>query len=223
MNFFKLSLTLVVFTLPLFALHSYSDAIKEKRLYPMGEKIYQKRCSNLDTSQFNSFEALHSALSEKKLCGELKNHKYLDALSFYIWDIKEGHKKREKYPKLTVTKDEKCPVCGMFLYKYPRWIATIVYENKKLSFDGIKDLMKWYFEHKEGIKEILVQDYYTKETLNAKDAYFVLGSDVYGPMGNELISFRDLESAKRFRLDHKGDEILKFDEITQQRVYKLDE
>ena len=221
--FFKLFFALLFNTILLFASSNYSDAIKEKKLYPMGEKIYKKKCNNLQTSNFHSIEELHSALEKDKLCGNLKNHKYLDALTFYIWDIKEGHKKREKYPKLTVTQDEKCPVCGMFLYKYPRWIATIVYENEKLSFDGIKDMMKWYFEHKEGIKEILVQDYYTKETLDAKKAFFVLGSDIYGPMGNELISFRDLESAKRFRLDHKGNEILKFNEITQERVYKLDD
>ncbi|WP_457747701.1 nitrous oxide reductase accessory protein NosL [Sulfurimonas sp.] len=207
----------------LIASSHYNDAIKEKKLYPMGEKIYKKKCKNFTTSNFSSLEELHNVLTQKQPCGMLLNHKYLDALALYIWDIKEGHKKQKKYPKLIVTKGDKCPVCGMFLHKYPQWIATIVYNNKKLSFDGIKDMMKYYFEHKNGIKEIFVQDYYTKETLDAKKAYFVVGSDVYGPMGNELISLKSLKSAKRFRLDHKADEILKFNEITQKRVYQLDE
>ena len=37
----------------------------------------------------------------------------------------------------------------MFVYKYPRWVAQIHIDNKThLSFDGVKDMMKYYFEPK---------------------------------------------------------------------------
>jgi nitrous oxide reductase accessory protein NosL len=42
-------------------------------------------------------------------------------------------------------------------------------------------------------------------------------------MGNELIAFKDKKSAQQFMFDHKGTEILTFEAITQERVYKLDE
>ncbi len=84
-------------------------------------------------------------------------------------------------------------------------------------------VMKFYFENQTNIEEILVQDYYTQETLEAREAYFVTGSDVYGPMGNELLAFRDKKSAQRFMIDHRGKELLRFEEITVQKVYKLDE
>ncbi|MFA6756407.1 MAG: nitrous oxide reductase accessory protein NosL, partial [Sulfurospirillaceae bacterium] len=65
-------------------------------------------------------------------------------------------------------------------------------------------------------------DYYTLEALEAKDAFYVVGSDVYGPMGNELIPFSKEANAKTFRDDHKGKQIVSFDEITPELVKTLD-
>jgi nitrous oxide reductase accessory protein NosL len=68
-----------------------------------------------------------------------------------------------------------------------------------------------------------VTDYYTQKAIEARDAYFVIRSDVYGPMGHELIPFASKEDAKTFYMDHKGGKILQFNEITKEDVYKLDE
>lgn len=206
----------------LFATPEYSSAIKEKKLYPMGEKIYTKKCKTIDASLYATHELLKEDIQEKNLCGSL-SASHLEALSIYLWDKKRHTHNSKTYPKITATKKEKCPVCGMFLYKHPTWMSRINYENKTFGFDGIKDMMKYYFEHKEGIKTILVQDYYTQKTIEAREAFFVLGSDVYGPMGNELIAFEDEKSAQRFLLDHRAKEILQFDAITQEKVYRLDE
>jgi nitrous oxide reductase accessory protein NosL len=69
----------------------------------------------------------------------------------------------------------------------------------------------------------MVSDYYTQDAIDGKKAFYVIGSDVYGPMGNEFIPFISLEDAKTFKEDHLGVEILSFDEITEEKVYKLDE
>lgn len=201
---------------------NYSTAMKEKKLYPMGAKIYEKKCPNISLVHYKKASDLESDIYEKNICTKL-NKEHADALFLYLWELKRAAKHQKIYDKLTVTKEEKCPVCGMLLYKYPRWISRIVYKEKQLSFDGVKDMMKYYFKHKENIKEILVQEYYSQNTINAREAYFVLGSDVYGPMGHELIAFKSMKSAKRFSLDHRGERILKFSEITPDIVYKLDE
>jgi len=219
--YFKLFFLLLTSTF-LYAYPTTSQAIKEKKIYPMGEKIHTKRCQKIDVSLYESYELLQDAISKSRQCKSL-SAKHQEALCLYLWDVKRQAATRVIYPKLTVTKDEKCPVCGMFLYKYPTWIARINYTNGSFAFDGNKDMMKYYFEHKEDIKEILVQDYYTQNTLEAREAFFVLGSDVYGPMGNELIAFRDMKSAKRFMFDHRAKEIFSFEELTPQKVYKLDE
>ncbi len=187
------------------------NEVYKKRYYPMGKKLYKKRCpQDIDLDGFFEISDLKEEL--KKICN-LDSELYLQATAVYLWDVKRvgGIVFNEK--KIHVTKDEKCPVCGMYVYKYPKWAAQIFYENNHYSFDGVKDMMKWYFEHKDGIKEIKVSDYYSQHAIDARKAYFVIGSDTYGPMGHELIPFFELDDAKNFKRDHKGKKILKFEKI----------
>lgn len=221
MSFFKF-FTLFLFTTALFSTPNYSSAIKEKKIYPMGKKIYEKRCQKIELQEYHSYESLHQAIGEKGLCKGL-SPKHLEALSLYLWEVKRGDKEHKHFEKFRVSKEDKCPVCGMFVYKYPEWIAKIEYQKRNYYFDGIKDLFKYYFDHRKSIKNILVQDYYTHKVIEVKKAFFVIGSDVYGPMGDELIAFETSESAKRFLLDHKGKKIVPFDEIDEDMVYGLDD
>jgi len=75
---------------------------------------------------------------------------------------------------------------------------------------------------RQKIESIFVTDFYTLEAIPAKKAWYVIGSEVYGPMGNELIPFKDKASAENFMKDHKGERILRFDEITGKIVMGLD-
>ncbi|WP_428739089.1 nitrous oxide reductase accessory protein NosL [Sulfurimonas sp.] len=221
MSFFK-TFILLLFTTALFSHQNYSTALKEKKIYPMGKKIYEKKCQTIELEKYASYEKLQSDIQENALCGEI-SPQHLEALCLYLWEVKRSDAQHQHFEKFHISKDDKCPVCGMFVYKYPTWAAKIEYQDKAYFFDGIKDLLKYYFEHQEDIKNILVQDYYTQKILDAKKSYFVIGSDVYGPMGNELIAFETLDSAKKFMFDHKGKEILKFDEIDASKVYSLDD
>jgi len=187
------------------------NELYKKRYYSMGKKLYKKRCTQeMELEDFFEISDLKQELQEN--C-DLGTEMYLHATAVYLWDVKRvgGVVFNEK--KIHVTKDEKCPVCGMYVYKYPRWAAQIYYADKHYSFDGVKDLMKWYFEHSDGITKILVSDYYSQHAIDAKKAFYVIGSDAYGPMGHELIPFIELDDAKNFKEDHKGEVILKFDEI----------
>ena len=48
--------------------------------------------------------------------------------------------------KLKPDKQEKCPVCGMFVYKYPDWTAQVIFNDQsRFYFDGVKDLFKYVF------------------------------------------------------------------------------
>ncbi|MGW8187643.1 MAG: nitrous oxide reductase accessory protein NosL [Desulfobacterales bacterium] len=126
---------------------------------------------------------------------------------------------------------DKCPVCGMFVYKYPDWLAEIIFEDGSMDFfDGAKDLFKYYFnlrkyrpdKNKRDIAAIYVMEYYDMEMIDARKAFFVMGSDVYGPMGHELVPFATEEDAKTFLKDHKGRKILRFMEITPVIIGSLD-
>jgi nitrous oxide reductase accessory protein NosL len=214
---------------------STHQVLKDKKLYTMGKKVFEKNCPQdiaLDT--YTSMQELQIALKEK--CQPLKTQ-HFEALCLYVWNLKKSSNKEVSHSHITVTQDEKCPVCGMFTYKYPRWAAQIFYventQEKHYSFDGVKDLLKFYFnpqgwgnyaiKDKSDIAKILVTDYYSQRAIDAKKAYYVLGSDAYGPMGNELIPFENEADAKIFFKDHKGSKIKQFENITQEEVYKLDE
>ena len=128
-------------------------------------------------------------------------------------------------------KESKCPVCGMFAHKYPDWLGQIVFKDGTVDFfDGAKDLFKYYFNLKKynpkksqaDIAAIYVSEYYKMMPLNAYEAFFVVGSNVYGPMGRELIPLSSAADAETFKKDHHGKQILKFQEITPEVLRELD-
>ncbi len=199
----------------------------------MGKKIYEKKCGeDIDLSKYSHAQQLKQDIKEKQLCKKLRE-KHLDALTYYLWDVKRVKSSKDTLLKIKLEDGEKCPVCGMFTYKYPKWAAQIFYKDgHHHSFDGVKDMMKFYFDPlewgsyenstKEMITNILVTDYYSQEAIDATKAFYVIGSDVYGPMGDELIPFKKLQEAETFKLDHQGTKIVKFEDITEDEVYKLD-
>ncbi len=72
------------------------------------------------------------------------------------------------------------------------------------------------------INNIEVTDFYTLQAIDANQAFYVIGSDVYGPMGNELIPFLTKDAAQNFMNDHRGEKIISFDDITPKLVMGLD-
>jgi len=125
--------------------------------------------------------------------------------------------------------DARCPVCGMFVAKYPQWVTHLVLSDGRTeTFDGVKDMMAYFFSPQSygaaaGVTagEIRVKDYYSQQWIDGRRASYVVGSDVYGPMGHELIPFAERSHAETFLKDHKGREILPFPDITPQLIDSL--
>jgi len=134
-------------------------------------------------------------------------------------------------PQEKIDNTSRCAVCGMFVAKYPNWITQLRDSAGKIQlFDGVKDLMAFYFDPasfgadgKLTVEEIWVKDYYTLAWLDGRKAFYVVGSDVYGPMGRELMPFKDEAAAKEFKGDHKGTAILSFQDITPALIKTLDQ
>ncbi len=209
---------------------------KKIKMYPMGEKIANKMCdtSKLDLKSYKNIGDLKADIVNKKICKKPLNEKQLQVLALYLFEVKRKGDSLNKADRIVVNKSEKCPVCGMFVYKYPRWAAQIFYKDgneEHLSFDGVKDMMKFYLNPskwgdykgiKEKITKMKVTDYYTQKAIDAKKAYYVIGSDVLGPMGKELIPFSTKEEAEKFIKDHKG-KIVLFKDIDEKLLKSLDE
>jgi copper chaperone NosL len=129
------------------------------------------------------------------------------------------------------TAKDKCPVCGMFVVKYPDWLAAIrLRDGSHVFFDGAKDLFKYLHDPRrydparrpEDIEAAAVMDYYGLTWIDARRAWYVLGSDVYGPMGRELIPLEAKADAREFMKDHKGIRIIRFSEATPEVIKTLD-
>lgn len=128
-------------------------------------------------------------------------------------------------------RSDKCPVCGMFVAKYPDFVAQIVFRDGSVAFfDGAKDLFKYYLNIKTysparktaDIAVIYVTDYYSLSPVDGRAAWFVTGSDVYGPMGKELVPFAKESDAREFLKDHKGKNVMRFEQVTPALLKELD-
>src|SRR5512135_1038943 len=71
---------------------------------------------------------------------------------------------------------DRCPVCGMFVSKYPAWTAEIVFTDGSYAvFDGTKDMFTYYLDigkyspskKREDIASMYVMDYYAVSFIDA--------------------------------------------------------
>lgn len=124
-----------------------------------------------------------------------------------------------------------CPVCGMFVAPYPYWIATVVWrDGKAVHFDGAKDFFKYLLDltkyepgrQRGDIVSMGVTDYYGTQRIDAAGAWYVIGSDVLGPMGHELVPQDTEADAKEFMADHKGRRVLRLADVTMPLLLGLD-
>jgi copper chaperone NosL len=129
------------------------------------------------------------------------------------------------------TGTDKCPVCGMFVAKYPDFAAQVRFKDgSRAFFDGAKDMFKYYLnlakynpgKKQEDVATVYVTDYYDLKPVDGTKAYFVIGSTVYGPMGKELIPFEHEDAARDFMVDHSGAAALRFKDVTLEVLKTLD-
>jgi nitrous oxide reductase accessory protein NosL len=147
------------------------------------------------------------------------------------WSFAPGSVMAADVKTVNPTEKDRCPVCGMFVAKYPDWIAEVLFTDGSYAvFDGARDMFKYLADLKqyapgkgqEDIGAVLVNDYYAVKSINGFEAYYVVGSDVLGPMGRELIPFEREQDAKEFMQDHRGGKILRFNEVTPVVLRTLD-
>lgn len=122
---------------------------------------------------------------------------------------------------------DRCPVCGMFVAPFPSWWAEVVLaDGSREVFDGVKDLVRFLGDRKRfaparahlAVARIRVLDYYALEPVAAGEAFYVVGSDVLGPMGREFVPLATREHAEEFLRDHRGEAILRFADLPARSI-----
>ena len=155
----------------------------------------------------------------------MKIHRSFVLLTAFLAGLTSGSAaglKPSPNPKGPVPKGN-CAVCGMYVANFPDWAAVVTFKDGAQAwFDGPKDLFTYLLDLKQyaakrnasDITAIQVKDYYGLKHIDGRRAFYVLGSDVMGPMGKELVPFATEAGARDFLKDHRGQKVLAFQEIT---------
>lgn len=126
-----------------------------------------------------------------------------------------------------VPPDARCPVCGMYAARFPRWAAQIIFADGATHFfDSPVDLFMFLaeparFDSARAVAALHVTDFDSGRWLDARRAVFVLGSKARGQMrGPDLPAFADTTAAEAFAVANGG-RTLHFAEIDPAIVGKL--
>jgi len=118
------------------------------------------------------------------------------------------------YAPRPVPAEARCPVCGMYPARYPRWAAQVIFKDGAAHyFDSPVDLFD--FLHKvdrydrryarADVAASYVRDFEGGQWIEAGQAFFVHGSGVAGPMRNaDLPAFVNRAAADAFVRRHRG-------------------
>ena len=118
------------------------------------------------------------------------------------------------YDARPIPADARCPVCGMYPARFPKWAAQIIFKDGSAHFfDSPVDLFMFLHEPKrfdtqhkaEDAAALYVADHRSGQWLDARQAAFVIDSRARGPMrGPDLPAFANTSAAEAFATEHGG-------------------
>lgn len=117
---------------------------------------------------------------------------------------------------------DRCAHCGMFIAADSGFTAgATTAAGAAVAFDSPKCLFRWLGQPAgAGATGAWVTEYFTRAHTPVDDALYVLGSDVTGPMGRDLVPVAPRERAEHFATSHGG-RVLSRAEITGEIVEGL--
>ncbi len=113
-----------------------------------------------------------------------------------------------------------CPVCGMKVEAGGIGFAALVLVDGSVKvFDGPGDFFRFvlspdaYGFKITDLKHVFVTDYSEKKLIDAKKAYYVVGSSLTGGMGPEAVPFSTKEAADKFKIANNGKAVLTYNQV----------
>ena len=117
------------------------------------------------------------------------------------------------------------PVYMLDISKYPKFSAKMVLKNGKvIPFVSVKSMMNFYYQPYKypgygvsasgrEIDKMYVKDYLDGKEVPIKSAWFVFGSRLVGPHGDDLIPLSSQTRAKLFVQRFGGTKIMSYDQM----------
>jgi copper chaperone NosL len=130
-----------------------------------------------------------------------------------------------------VPAEARCPICGMYPARYPRWAAQLIFKDgKALFFDSPLELFRFLLDMRhyhdahgpDDVARAYVSDAGDGRWVSIVEAHFVEGSELLGPMHNpDLPAFAEREAAEAF-VAERGGRLLRVEQVTQDLLHALE-
>jgi nitrous oxide reductase accessory protein NosL len=130
-----------------------------------------------------------------------------------------------KAPAVKRWNNSRDPVYLLEIDKHPKFEAEILLKNgKKIRFASVKSMMNFFYHpekypgHGVGprgkeIDRLIVRDYLDGTPVEAEKAWYVFGSRLVGPHGDDLIPLSSRTRAELFVRRHGGTRIMDYKEL----------
>lgn len=114
------------------------------------------------------------------------------------------------------TKQARCEHCGMKIDPASPWRAELLRtDGATTTFDTPRCALTSWRLGRTSARSLRVQEYYDRQIRDGNDVRFVVGGDVVGPMGPDLVPV-DPGRAAKFIQDHGAERALLLGEVTPQ-------
>jgi nitrous oxide reductase accessory protein NosL len=122
---------------------------------------------------------------------------------------------------LHISAGDRCPVCAMLPIRYPRFAAAIELQDGRTYYFCSPGCMLNAWLHPaiflgrtgDRLKRPIVLEYLDGQPLDAREAIWVSGSDVLGPMGPALVPLKNEAHLEAFRKRHGAKRIFHLEEL----------
>lgn len=126
---------------------------------------------------------------------------------------------------LNFNKEDVCVIRKLKIYEHPHWAAQItLHSGKKVFTSSPKSMFEFIFKPKiytdfnytgkADIKELMVTDYTSLDAINATQAFYVYGSNIISPSGDDLVAFSSKSDAENFLKKHHGSRVFTFSQVS---------
>ncbi len=115
---------------------------------------------------------------------------------------------------------KECPLCGMIPARYPLFNCQVVFEDGTYeAFDSASGLLVYLnFPDKTGfplkkVGKVFFKDYLDEKWIDADTTWFVVGSEIMGPMGIEFLPVSSKKLALELKNREQGAAVIPFQKI----------
>lgn len=151
----------------------------------------------------------------------MKNAAYFFVLSIFIF-LSACTGSSESNGNNHSDNNQRCAQCGMPTEEFQAWRGKIVGTAATKHFCSPRCLFINSQAHSLATTDsVFVTDYYGQTLIDGRNAYYVIGSDVIGPMGHDLVPLASQQAAEEFMQEHKGQQILRFGEVNAETIKGL--